>query len=248
MKAFVRIAIAMRQVCSPGSWCSTCPMRSSTSVPLASERSLVLPARTPSSKRGLALPHHSLGQGQQLNGIRQVVHRARQPFVVPCGPARGRAVGLPLVHRKPKRGLFQSPGGKAVRIDHGHPGFDGQGVDLDHLAQACLHLPSQLGRVPAELGLDRHGLAAVRHHQDIDLLGRMVAQDMGGIDEHVVLVPSGMPRNEQFASLAFRTVSAWAAAGPVMCPSHFICECVSMIARSWAVSVLLVLVRSSEVS
>ena len=120
----------------------------------------------------------------------------------PFGPARGRAVGLILMHREPERGLFQSPGRKAVRIDHGHPRLDGQGVDPDHLAQAGLHLLSQLGRVPAELGFDGHGLAAVRHHQDIDLFGRMVAQDMGGIDEHVVLVPSGMPRDEQFAQLA----------------------------------------------
>ena len=182
----------------------------------------------PLLQAGLAFPHHPFGQGQQFNGVRQVVHRARQPLVVPFGPARGRAVGLTLVHREPKRRPFQSPGCETVRIHHGHPRLDGQGVDPDHLAQTGLHLPSQLGRIPPELGLDRHGLAAVRHDQNVDFLGRMVAQNMGGIDEHVVLVPPGMPRNEQFAQLAVQDGFRLDGRRSGHVPSCFIGGCVSM--------------------
>ena len=117
----------------------------------------------PFLQSGLAFPYHPFGQGQQFNDVRQIVYRARQPLVVPFGPARRHAIGLTLMHRKLKLGLFQSSGCETVRIHHGHPRLDGQRVDLDDLAQAFLHLLSQLGRVAPELGFDRHGLTAVRH-------------------------------------------------------------------------------------
>ena len=112
------------------------------------------------------------------------------------------------------------------------------------LPRRGLHLSSQLGRIPLELGFDSDGLAAVRNHQDIDLFGRMVPQDMGGIDEHVVLVPSGMPGNEQFAQLAVQHGFRLGGRRSGHVPSCFIEECVSMATCSLTVSVSLVLVRS----
>ena len=156
----------------------------------------------PFLQSGLAFPHHPFGQGQQFNSVRQIVHRTRQPLVIALGPACRRASTLALVYREPKPGPFQAPGRETVRIDQGHTGLNGQGVGLDDPAQACLHLPSQLGRVSPEFGLNRHGLAAVRNDQYIDFFSFMVAQNPRRVDEHVVLVPPRMPRDQQLTQLA----------------------------------------------
>ena len=63
-----------------------------------------------------------------------------------------------------------------------------------------------------------------------DILDRPALLQEQPRDEHVVLVPSGMPRNEQVAQLTVQDGFCLSGRRSGHAPSHFICECVSMTA------------------